>query len=244
MDYFKIYTNLITKCTKENRKRGQPIYYESHHIIPACLGGSNKKNNRILLTAREHFVAHKLLFKIYPNNKKIALAYHSIVYTMQDKRKIKRSSRDFQLAREAASFASKGENNPRYGKKLSEETKRKIGETHKGNTYTKGTTHSIETKMKISVANKGRLLGIPKSQQMKDRLSKTNTGRVGGTAGKRIMTQRKPISAVCPLGNYMEFSGAIEMKYSFGLNPTCILECLNGQQKTTRGWSNFKYINK
>ena len=43
------------------------------------------------------------------------------------------------------------------GKILSEETKRKLSEANKGNTYHKGKKHSEETRRKISESNKGHL---------------------------------------------------------------------------------------
>jgi hypothetical protein len=39
-------------------------YTEKHHIIPKSLGGSNKKENLVNLTAREHFVCHRLLMRL------------------------------------------------------------------------------------------------------------------------------------------------------------------------------------
>lgn len=42
-------------------------YVEKHHIIPKSMGGSNNLSNIVKLTAREHFVAHWLLFKIHKN---------------------------------------------------------------------------------------------------------------------------------------------------------------------------------
>jgi hypothetical protein len=71
MNYDKVYNNLINKAQIELRKklkRGYEnyVYYENHHIIPVCLNGSGSKENKVLLTAREHYVAHKLLFYIYP----------------------------------------------------------------------------------------------------------------------------------------------------------------------------------
>lgn len=41
-------------------------YCEKHHIVPKSLSGTNDKLNIIKLTAREHFIAHLLLSKIYP----------------------------------------------------------------------------------------------------------------------------------------------------------------------------------
>lgn len=62
MDYLKIYDNLIE--TRKKRKT-KSEFYEKHHIIPKCLGGSDDKSNLVNLTPREHFVAHLLLAKIY-----------------------------------------------------------------------------------------------------------------------------------------------------------------------------------
>jgi len=68
MDYKKIYNKLI------HRRSINPInsgYCENHHIIPKCMGGSDYRDNMIKLTAREHYIAHLLLTKIYPTNNKI-----------------------------------------------------------------------------------------------------------------------------------------------------------------------------
>ena len=66
MDYSKIYNSIINNG--KNRHSDENIYYESHHIIPKCLGGNDKKDNLVFLTAREHFIAHLLLVKMYPTN--------------------------------------------------------------------------------------------------------------------------------------------------------------------------------
>jgi hypothetical protein len=70
MNYQKIYDNLIQKrkdftLYKKNQKE---IYCEEHHIIPKCMDGNDEKKNLINLFAREHFIAHELLCKIYPND--------------------------------------------------------------------------------------------------------------------------------------------------------------------------------
>ena len=56
------YTVLIEKANKQNRSK-KLDYYESHHIIPKSLGGSNDHNNLVLLTPREHYIAHLLLIR-------------------------------------------------------------------------------------------------------------------------------------------------------------------------------------
>jgi hypothetical protein len=38
------------------------------------MGGNNSKDNLVYLTAEEHYVAHQLLVKIYPDNHKLIYA--------------------------------------------------------------------------------------------------------------------------------------------------------------------------
>ena len=70
MNYQKIYESIITKA--ENRSLED--YKEKHHIIPKCLGGVNDKKNIAILTAKEHFICHRLLVEIYPTNNKLRFA--------------------------------------------------------------------------------------------------------------------------------------------------------------------------
>lgn len=62
MNYKKLYNRLIQhrQCTPADG------YTEVHHIVPKCVGGSDDPTNLIALTAREHFIAHYLLSKMYP----------------------------------------------------------------------------------------------------------------------------------------------------------------------------------
>lgn len=61
MDYEKHYNALITNAKSRTIIEG---YVERHHIIPRCFGGSNDPGNIVKLTAREHFIAHLLLYKM------------------------------------------------------------------------------------------------------------------------------------------------------------------------------------
>jgi hypothetical protein len=61
MDYLKVYNRLIQK----RKKHLVTGYAEKHHILPKCLGGADDENNLVELTAREHFIAHLLIHKIY-----------------------------------------------------------------------------------------------------------------------------------------------------------------------------------
>jgi hypothetical protein len=65
MNWEIIYKNLIGKAILEKRSRSTEIYYENHHIIPKHMGGDNSENNLVLLTFREHILAHYILWRIY-----------------------------------------------------------------------------------------------------------------------------------------------------------------------------------
>lgn len=87
MNYQRIYDQLIDRAQKENRVRQQGgTYYERHHIVPKCLGGEGETSqwrthpNIVLLTAREHFLAHQLLVEMYPKEYKLKHAAWQMVF--------------------------------------------------------------------------------------------------------------------------------------------------------------------
>jgi hypothetical protein len=55
------YENLVERAKSRILENS---YTENHHIIPKSWGGSNSKKNLVQLTAREHYIAHLLLWKI------------------------------------------------------------------------------------------------------------------------------------------------------------------------------------
>lgn len=75
MNYKLHYDKLI----KRANNRILDCYTECHHIIPRCMGGNEDLNNLVNLLPEEHFVAHQLLIKIYPDQPKLVYfhKYHS-----------------------------------------------------------------------------------------------------------------------------------------------------------------------
>lgn len=72
MNYQKVYDQLVEKCKPRGLdKTSVDFYTEIHHVIPRCLGGDDKQGNLIMLSGREHYIAHMLLWKLYPNNSKL-----------------------------------------------------------------------------------------------------------------------------------------------------------------------------
>lgn len=128
MDYKKIYESIIEKANSENREKGNGIYYESHHIVPKCLGGSDTKDNKVLLTAKEHFVCHKLLTRIYLDNRGINFAFFSM--TCMSNERIKRiipSARDYKYAKSLFAENIRGCRNPMYGVSVNNLWEEKLG---------------------------------------------------------------------------------------------------------------------
>lgn len=75
MNYQKHYDALIDRA----RNREQTGYTEKHHVVPRCLNGTDDDANLVRLTASEHFVAHQLLVKIYPDNHKLVYALNAML---------------------------------------------------------------------------------------------------------------------------------------------------------------------
>lgn len=69
MNYERVYYSIISKAIQRYevgiRWNGDGNRYEKHHIRPKSLNGTNDENNLVLLTPREHFIAHWLLVKMF-----------------------------------------------------------------------------------------------------------------------------------------------------------------------------------
>ena len=72
--YLTRYINFI-ESIKTSLKDDNHI--ESHHILPQSMGGSNQAGNLILLTARQHYLAHWMLWQAY-KSKEMTSAFFSM----------------------------------------------------------------------------------------------------------------------------------------------------------------------
>ena len=152
MNYQKLYSNIISKSIEKNRKKiKNGIYYERHHIIPKCLGGLNNIENLVLLTAKEHYICHKLLKEIYPNNSSIFYAFWRMCINGQ-KQRFKPSAKVYERTRKEF---SEFQTIQKKGKKfLTKEHYLKLSEINKGNKYNVGRIVSDETKKRQSISIK------------------------------------------------------------------------------------------
>lgn len=143
--YAKIYSSIIEK------RRGSPPcgYSEKHHIIPISLGGKNKKNNIVRLSAREHYICHLLLVKMVERgsvaHKKMCVAWGLMYWceSPNQNRLFKVSnSKLYEALRkdhaEAMKYLQSGKRNSQHGKmwihncNLKENKKIKKGRIPKG----------------------------------------------------------------------------------------------------------------
>lgn len=135
MNYEKIYNNLILDAQLDPKCDD---YKENHHIIPKCMGGQDELANMVKLTARQHYLAHWLLYKIYKTSELVhAWNLMSRVSVGQEERSV--NSHLFKYCKEKRSKilseSSKGEKNWFYNKKHSEESKKKMSLANKGKIY-------------------------------------------------------------------------------------------------------------
>lgn len=137
--YTKIYFKIISRA----RKRNISGYKEKHHIIPRSVGGNNYKNNIVDLTAREHFLCHVLLSKMFLDETNKCKMLHAIMFFKgQNSSQIRIvNSKLYDKAKKLFSLHIK-----------SVLTGRKLKDSHKENISLsmKGKSKSDETKKKLS----------------------------------------------------------------------------------------------
>ena len=153
MNYQKIHDSIIERAKLRNLEAG--VYYEKHHILARSVGGGNDAENLVLLTAKEHFIAHKLLCEIHPKNYSLIHAYWMMSNVKYEHRTYTVSSKEYErlktLRSGILSETMSGENNPFFGKIHTDESRKKIGEN---NDYS--FTQTEEYKKKQSEKMKGR----------------------------------------------------------------------------------------
>jgi NUMOD3 motif len=152
--YYSIINNAQTRILPSTS------YTEKHHIIPKSLTGTNDKHNLVSLTAREHFICHWLLTKMTSGKakSKMHLALLKMCVISSTHQRYKPSGIIYEKIRIAAGNANSGVNSPTYGRKRTPEEIAKTVKTFMYNRqFRSPRTQSDEAKLKISIANSGRL---------------------------------------------------------------------------------------
>lgn len=105
MDYQKIYNSIV----RRGQNRVLEGYKEKHHIVPRCIGGTDKGNNLVDLTPEEHYLCHLLLVKIHPNNIRLVKA---AMFMVSSNDNVKRNNKAYGWLRRQFSDYMRGPNNP------------------------------------------------------------------------------------------------------------------------------------
>ncbi len=173
-------------------------YYESHHIIPKCLGGTDSSDNLVSLTAKEHFIIHKILCILFPNENGLSYAAFMMANTKGKNRHYHISSSEYQRLKEnyskALSKNMKGKTPWNKGIPRTPETKKKMSESLKGRAPSfKGKKHSAESIEKMRNANTGNnyRLGTTHSDETKRKISEKAKGRPSPRKGKTLSDETK-----------------------------------------------------
>ena len=205
MDYKKIYDSIISRA-KNRQLEG---YGETHHIVPKCLGGSNKKENLVKLTAKEHWTVHLLLIEIYPNHPKLKLAVRMMmVKSANQKRDSITSGRQFERLRlEAAKIHSSLMLGVRRSP-FTQEHRDNISKAKKGKPGTnKGKKFSEEHKQNIGIASKGRISGDKNPMRKKEVLDKHPALFNNENNPSKIKTECPHCKTLSGKGNYSRWHG-------------------------------------
>lgn len=226
------YMLLIEKA--KTRKLPKDQYKERHHIIPQSLGGSNEKDNLVWLTGREHALCHWALLKMTEGEDRAKMSYAfngmNAENEFQQRYKSRIITRAYERHRiehaKVHSARMKGKPAWNKGRKLEGEeldqhrertrnrrkpTPEVLAESHRKRLEKlKDYKHSDETKLKQSLALKGRLKG-PMSKEEKLKRSLTMKGKAkpegfGDKVAERMReqfsknnpNQREDLKKICP----------------------------------------------
>jgi len=176
------------------------------------MGGNNDTENLVELTAREHFICHKLLTEIIPTESKLHYAAW-LMATMKNSmgREYRVSAREYQRLKEnliVTDETRRKVSEAGKGRIVSDITKDKLRKIHKGKPKSEehkrnlGGTKSVEHKKKLSESHTGKVLSEYhkrkisegnqiQSEERRQRHKEGNTGENNGMFGKRHSLETK-----------------------------------------------------
>ena len=180
------YEKWYASITKRGQIRALNTYTESHHILPKSLGGLDNSDNLTHLSAREHFICHWLLTKIYKEGEAHWKMLNAIRIMRAENKTQQRYSNKItsrvyaNLKEEYARLQSErysGKNNPMFGKKQSDATKKAISLSNTGR------VQPIEEKERQAAKQNGRKR-LPFTKEWLSKMSESKVGKGNNMYGK------------------------------------------------------------
>ena len=173
--YTNWYYAIIIAAQSQNRKKNNGVYYENHHILPKCWYPQFSKEywNQVLLTAREHWICHRLLTKITFGKLKQKMSFAVINLLGKNDKHIGRykpHGRVYEYIKIELSTLTSGKNSSMYGIKRPKE------HTEAARLAKIGKPRSEETRAKLRAANIGKLKP-PRSDEYRANISKALKGK-------------------------------------------------------------------
>jgi hypothetical protein len=171
--YTSWYYEIIANAKKASRKKGGEVYYENHHVIPGCepFNGSNRKENMVLLTGREHFLVHWLLTKMCDGVYKQKMQHAILRMTTKTGKRIV-TSWQYEIAKREHAIAVSS-------RKVTSETRAKLSESLKGKNVGKVYTEEHKANLRKAAKKRG-----PVSEETRQKRSKSLKGRIAPNKGK------------------------------------------------------------
>lgn len=200
MNYQKIYDSIIHNAQVQERTKDID-YYERHHIIPTALGGLDNKSNTVLLTAREHFVCHWLLYKMTNgiDKSKMAHAWFSMCRRSDGQKREKISSKKYEYAKRAHAIAvsertkgvphSKEVKKRRQAANVGGKVSNALKGRWKGKTYEE--MYGKETAKRLKELRRQAKVGNTHSEDTRKKISESKIGKPSWNKGKTFSEESK-----------------------------------------------------
>lgn len=194
MNYEIIYSNLIT--SRLEREIDPDEYYEKHHIWPKSIGGSDDKYNLVHLTAREHFIAHELLVKITDGQDRYKMSWSLMLMCGNNGRQNRKiTGKHYEIARKLFYKEIRPFCSCMKGKKHTEDTKKKMSKAKKGKpSNRKNVILTKEQRKKLSDSH----IGNSVSKETREKISSKMKNRKFSEEHKNKLKSRKLEIVICP----------------------------------------------
>ena len=244
MTYKEFIENILS--TRGNYGISNTEYYEIHHIVPRCMGGSDDASNKVRLYAKEHYEAHRLLALENPDNEKLTYAWWCFVngWNAEKQERYVVTAEEYEEAKiEYAKMISKknagensvfygqhlfGESNPHWGKKHTDETKRVLSELAKQRVMSDETKAKISNTLKSqhrTAWNKGK------------KLSPEHYVKVMNGLAKSCENRKIPVNQYDLNGKYIKtWESATEAGRAYNIQSAHITDCCNYKRQFCNGY--------